>query len=287
MGQNVIHFNTLQRGEWLSQIASVCQQYDSNGRETNVVFSFGKNIAPDKMDPFHHVTLACLIQFLIDRNWVPYLSNENPDVQDHLFRDLRFQAYWSGGKNHVDTDADKNIFNLWRIKKNEMDAFAYRVIGYLKSIYSDRDLSPILLCLTESFYNIFDHAEANDNAFVFIRYKEDKKMLYAAVADFGKGICNSVRGFSDIHLTDKQALRKALEYNFTVKSTSRNKGFGLSNIIENSDTARIFSGNALFVKTEHNQKFYDIPFPFNGTLVYFEVDISKTETEEIIDNFNF
>lgn len=30
-----------------------------------------------------------------------------------------------------------------------------------------------------------------------------------------------------------------------------------------------------------------MPFPFNGTLVYFEVDISKTETEEIIDNFNF
>ena len=108
-----------------------------------------------------------------------------------------------------------------------------------------------------------------------------------AVADFGKGICTSVREFSNIKMTDREALTKALEYNFTVKSTSRNRGFGLSNIIENSDTARIFSGKSLFLKTERSSRIYDIPFPFYGTLVYFEVDLSKTETEEIIDNFNF
>lgn len=287
MNADKIEFDTLNKAEWLFKIASIHERYDKDDDEKNVVISFGEDIKPARMLPFHHVTLACSIQFLIDKNKHPYLSSENKDVQEHLFNELRFQEYWSGGKNHVDTPFDKNIFNLWRITEKGMDSFAYLVHDYFKNIYTDRDLSPIVLCLTESFYNIFDHADANDNAFVFIKYSEDKKMLHVAVADFGKGICKSVRDYSSLDMSDREALTKALEYNFTVKSTSRNKGFGLSNIIDNSDTARIFSGRALFLKTERSKRIYDIPFPFNGTLVYFEVDLSKTETEEIIDNFNF
>lgn len=287
MNDDTIVFNTLNRAEWLLRIASVHDRYDKDHDEKNVLISFGKDVNPLKMLPFHHVTLACIIQFLIDRKKHPYLSNENQNVLNHLFRELRFQEYWSGGKNHVETEFDSNIFNLWRITEQEMDSFAYHVHDYFKSLFADKDLSPIVLCLTESFYNIFDHAEANNNAFVFIKYNEDKKLLHVAVADFGKGICTSVREFSNIKMTDREALTKALEYNFTVKSTSRNRGFGLSNIIENSDTARIFSGKSLFLKTERSSRIYDIPFPFYGTLVYFEVDLSKTETEEIIDNFNF
>lgn len=287
MAERIIHFTSINRTEWLLKVASVHQDYNKLGMGEKVTFSFGLSVTPQKLMPFHLVTLACLIQFLNDHGWIACLSNNNLSVYLHLFSELRFRDYWSGGKNHVDAPYDEDIFNLWRIKEDEMDAFANNVHHYFKRIYADKDLSPIQLCLTESFYNIFDHADARDNAFVFLKYQNKGAMLHAAIADFGKGICQSVRDFAREEINDVDALRKAIIYHFTVKSTDRNKGYGLSNIIDNSDTARIFSGRGLFVKTEKSRKFYETNFPFYGTLIYFEVDLSKAEAEEIIENFSF
>lgn len=287
MVNKVITFGSINRSDWLNKVALVHQRYNKFGMGEKVTFSFEPSVIPQKFLPFHFVTLACLIQFLNDRGWVACLSTANESMFHYLFRELRFQDYWSGGKNHVDAPFTDDIFNLWRIKEDEMDAFANNVHHYFKGLYADRDLSSIQLCLSESFYNVFDHADAKDNAFVFLKYQKKDSILHAAIADFGKGICNSVREFSKEHLNDVTALKKAIEYHFTVKSTDRNKGYGLSTIIDNSDTARIFSGSALFVKTDKSRKFYKTSFSFYGTLIYFEVDLSKTETEEIIDTFNF
>ena len=70
----------------------------------------------------------------------------------------------------------------------------------------------------------------NDNAFSLIMYDEDKHVLHAAIADFGIGIVQSVRNYIPSISCDKEALLKAAENNFTVKSTDRNKGKGLDNI---------------------------------------------------------
>lgn len=289
MRDNLLKFDSADRGSWLMNAASIYKNYNRFGKGEKVVFSFGNTVSPQKMQPFHFVILACLIQFLNDHGWKACLSQDNEEVFQFLFKELRFRDYWSGGKNHVETPYNTEIFNLWRIMKNEMESFAYNVHNYFKEIYTDRDLSPIVLCLTESFYNIFDHAEAKDNAFVFLKHQKDKdnSILHAAIADFGKGICQSVRDYSKEQCDDVEALKKAIKYHFTVKSTNRNKGYGLSTIIDNSDTARIFSGNALFLKTDKVRRFYTADFPFHGTLIYFEVDLSKADEEEIIDNFSF
>ena len=44
---------------------------------------------------------------------------------------------------------------------------------------------------------------------------------------------------------------------------------------------------ALFVKNNLVGKFYKTDFEFEGTLIYLEVDTSKLETEEIINNFEW
>lgn len=62
---------------------------------------------------------------------------------------------------------------------------------------------------------------------------------------------------------------------------------GLSNILSGSDTARIFSGKGLVVKTGEGVKVVATTFGFPGTLIYFEVDLSKTEEEEIINDFEW
>lgn len=99
-------------------------------------------------------------------------------------------------------------------------------------------------------------------AFSLIMYDEKKQVLYAAISDFGVGIANSVRKYLPSIDDDRTALLKAVENNFTVKSTGRNKGKGLDNILSCADVCRIFSGNGLLVDNNGDRRCYDVDFFF-------------------------
>ena len=166
--------------------------------------------------------------------------------------------------------------------------YAKEVEQYFKNNYfQNKDLSSISLSLTEAFYNVFDHAFANNNAFSLIMYDEEKQVLHAAISDFGVGIANSVRSYLSFIDNDKSALLKAVENNFTVNSTGRNKGKGLDNILSCADISRICSGKALLVDINGERKCYDVSFFFPGTLLYFEVNLAQMDEEEFIDLFDF
>ncbi len=236
----------------------------------------------------HLVTLACLIQFLLDNGWKPYLSSNNEEVDDYIYNDLCFSEYWMGKKNHVDTIQSSHIFNLWRVIDDEKDLYAKEVERYFKHNYfHNKDLSAISLSLTEAFYNVFDHANAKDNAFSLIMYDKDKQVLHAAISDFGIGVAKSVRNYLPTIGDDKAALLKAVENNFTVKSTGRNKGKGLDNILSCANVSRLCSGHALLVDINRERRCYNVNFYFPGTLLYFEVNLAQMEDEEILDSFDF
>lgn len=118
-------------------------------------------------------------------------------------------------------------------------------------------------------------------------YDEEKQVLHAAISDFGVGIANSVRSYLSFIDNDKSALLKAVENNFTVNSTGRNKGKGLDNILSCADISRICSGKALLVDINGERKCYDVSFSFPGTLLYFEVNLAQMDEEEFIDLFDF
>lgn len=286
--ENNIVFATLDKTKWLELIVNSYQKYHAAGNNVSVYISFSDSISVKGLTPMHLVTLACLIQFLSDQGWKAFLSHNNQAVDDYIYNDLRFSEYWLGQKNHVDANQSTHVFNLWRIKDQEKDLYAKNVEAYFKNTYfKNKDLSAINLSLTEPFYNVFDHASANDNAFSLIMYDEDKHVLHAAIADFGIGIVQSVRNYIPSISCDKEALLKAAENNFTVKSTDRNKGKGLDNILSCADIGRLCSGKALLVDIKGERKVYDINFYFPGTLIYFEVDLSQMEDEEVLDSFEF
>ncbi len=201
---------------------------------------------------------------------------------------MDFAAYWSGGKNHVNANSSANIFNLWRIIESEKDLYAKNVEEYFKRKYfKNKDLSAISVSLVEAFYNVFDHAHANGNAFSIIFYNEEKQELSYAVADFGIGIPTSVKGFIPSFKQDTDAIIWALKDNATVKSTSRNKGFGMSNILSAASQARIISNHGLIHKTENGLKPHHINnFSFPGTLIYLTVNMTEFEDEEVLESFN-
>lgn len=181
-----------------------------------------------------------------------------------------------------------SIFNLWRITETEKDLYAKRIEEYLRRTYfTNKDLSIVSVGLVEAYYNVFDHARAGGNAFSLIQFDEETSVLYIAISDFGIGIAQSVRDYDKSVPTDREAILKAIEDNFTVKSTKRNKGMGLNFIIAPSKEARIFSHKGLVYKNGSTIEAYDTVISFPGTLIYYEIDLSQMEDEEIMNEFDF
>ena len=252
--RTIIKFESLDKELWLRRISSVRARYGVNVYHKYIVLEFNSNLKSEDFEPIHFVTLACLIQFFDQNNHKVLIASGNDSIRNMLFLDLRIQEYWSGGKNHVDSVSD-NIFNLWRI--------------------------------IESYYNVFDHADANGNAFSLIKYDDDDERLHVAICDFGKGIAKSVRDFTPDITNDRDALLKSIETDFTVGSKSHNKGKGLDNILSCSSVVRIFCNNALLLKTDAGGvSTFDVNFHFGGTLIYLEIDLSLTEDEEILEEFD-
>ena len=289
--QAIVLFSNTERGYWLETITDVHAEFGGDTSDNSiqsVVFGFAEHISPKEIQPFHLVTLACLIHYLKGLGLEVLLASTNKDVFQYVYYDLGFSEYWSGGKNHVETPSHDSIFNLWRITAEEKDLYAKRVEEYLRRTYfANKDLSVVSVGLVEAYYNVFDHAHAEGNAFSLIQYDEETSVLHVAISDFGIGIAQSVSDFDKEITNDKEAILKALEDNFTVKSTDRNKGMGLSIIIAPAKEARIFSHKGLVYKHNSIIEGFDCEMSFPGTLIYYEIDLSQMDDEEIIDEFDF
>ncbi len=166
--------------------------------------------------------------------------------------------------------------------------YATKVTDYFnRTDFSDKDLSGLSVSLVEAFYNVFDHAQANKNAFLLLRYEPDEKKLRIAISDFGIGIGASVRRFNPYCGSDIEAIQWAIRDHSTVKSTTHNKGLGMGNILAVAENARIFSGNGLLVIRGNSVKPLTVNFKYPGTLIYMDVDLSSFDDIEIIDSFNW
>lgn len=288
--QASVLFSNTERVYWLKTITDIHNKFAGDiGYLSiqNVLFVFDEQIFPKDTKPFHLVTLACLIHYLKDLGLDVFLSMNNNDVFHFIYDDLGFSEYWSRGKNYVEAPSHNSIFNLWRITEDGKDLYAKRVEEYLRRTYfANKDLSAVSVGLVEAYYNVFDHAQAKGNAFSLIQYEEETSILHVAISDFGIGIAQSVSEYDKEITNDKDAILKALEDNFTVKSTERNKGMGLSNIIAPAKEARIFSHNGLVYKHNSIIEGFDCEMSFPGTLIYYEIDLSQMEDEEIMNEFD-
>ena len=289
--KTIVLFCDTGRSYWLETITNVYELFHNNIKKSSVqvvTFDFDVTILPKDIKPFHLVTLACLIHYLKSHGLDVFLSTNNNEVFHFIYDDLGFSEYWSRGKNFVDAPGHDSIFNLWRITEEGKDLYAKRVEEYLRRTYfANKDLSAVSVGLVEAYYNVFDHAQAKGNAFSLIQYDEETSVLHVAISDFGIGIAQSVSDYDKRITNDKDAILKALEDNFTVKSTDRNKGMGLSIIIAPAKKARIFSHNGLVYKHDGVIEGFECEMSFPGTLIYYEIDLSQMDDEEIIDEFDF
>jgi hypothetical protein len=86
-------------------------------------------------------------------------------------------------------------------------------------------LGPFQACVSELFNNIKDHSTTELGS-VFVQHFPQRSEVNLAIADFGRGIPDVVRDVIP-GLSDVEAICKAVEENFTSRSTPGNKGAGL------------------------------------------------------------
>ena len=93
-------------------------------------------------------------------------------------------------------------------------------------------------------------------------------------------------------LDDWKAILKSLERGYSIKSTPRNRGFGLNNILELTESSngrlQILSNTGVVEKRSGEMyRGGNVNFNFSGTLVKVEVDLNtfveKDDTEEIYE----
>lgn len=283
----IIKFNGVDHELWLKTVAET-QNIDiaSYGDVAYIAYD-GSEESYEDIEPFHIVTLACLIELLkIEKRYIVKMSYiKESQVSRFLFDEIKFNQYWLNNYQYIPT-VDQTIMNIWKISDSEKENHSDRVHDYLKTRYFvGRDLSAVKLCILELYYNIFDHAQTNGNAFSFIKYNQETKQLSVAVCDMGRGIAGTIKEKYPLEL-DSQAIAKALEDGVTIQSKSHNKGRGLRNITSvlfDDNELKIVSNNGVVKVIGSNLKTitYDNDFKFRGTLIYFNVSMDRFEIEEM------
>ena len=282
-----IRIDNIDKTIWLKQIVQIVDEAKNYSKGETIVLDFSQSIQKANLLPIHIVTYACLIHYLkIEKGCVVSQGQSNKEVADFICDELGLKYYWKGS-NHIES-TDTSILNLWRVVREEADLYTKRVEEYFKNHYfRNKDLSTVSISMVEAFYNISDHAKAGENAFSLIMYNHQRKELKVAISDWGKGIAGTVREFDTSIKSDKEALERAIQDDFTISSTTHNKGKGLSNILSCSDVVRIFSGKALLLKNSEQLKIFEIEFYYPGTLIYFDKDLNKLEDIDYLDDFNW
>ena len=256
--------------------------------------TLGKNIVMEKFNPFHIVTLSCFIEFLKREGYLVSLRVINDDLDEFVRNDLNLRSYWIGERPVYIESPNPSRHNLWRVVKDRMDEYEMSIHRYFSSMFPDIDFFMLKACLSELYFNIFDHAEANGIAFSYIHYDDNQKIIHIAICDFGKGIARTIRdAYSDVK-DDKSALEKSLEKGVSSRSNEHNAGFGLDNVasaLSDESTMRIASNKAVLVCRKNGntleKKGYSLDFDIHGTLIYFDMPISSFELTEISEEFTF
>ncbi len=275
---NRFTFHSADIFDWLR---SICLLRNADISSGVLVLDFN-SIPRYALQPDNIATLACLIEE-ISRKGIKIEIDVKSPAGDSLLKDYRIGEYWDLGVNYTPA-SDEHILNLWRIDKNEIELHSRRIAGYLaQRFFQNKDLSAVSLSLSESFFNVFDHANADGNAFCMLSLNITTGVLRVAVCDFGIGIPQSVRHYLGNDISDKNALCKAIETGFSVQSNSHNAGLGLSNIknaCSEYDTFRIISNLAEMIITGKEMQLSSMDYNFKGTLLSYELTLAKYDDAE-------
>lgn len=207
------------------------------------------------MEPFHIVSMACLMEEYFLNGITISIINVNDIELKRYLENVNFLKYWvMRPKDYIPSER-KTALALWKISPEMVDGYCIQAKEYFEQNYIDnKDLMPLSTSLSELFMNISDHSKSSVSGFCLTQYYPNLSKIKFSVCDFGIGIPNSINTYlaekGEKPLPDTECLLKAFEFKFTTQSTPRNRGFGLDNIKtivkSNRGSLRVVSNKANF-----------------------------------------
>lgn len=243
------------------------------------------------------VMLACLIESFYDQGSQVVFEGGATSLNNHLFN-IKFKEYWKDGFNRESFTLSHNqtTLCLWKISQQMIYNYSNYAKEYFERFTDNKDLIPLASNIDEVFNNIFDHSNSPVSGYIITQYYPKNNKISFSVCDFGVGIPSSIN--NDLinrqmkPLDDWKAILKSLERGYSIKSTPRNRGFGLNNILELTESSngrlQILSNTGVVEKRAGEMyRGGNVDFNFSGTLVKVEVDLNtfveKDELEEIFE----
>lgn len=260
------------------------------GKLLQIDFRNMKNIKP-----YHITPLACMIHEYLTKGYKIKLINQSDRVKKYM-DSFNFNQFCEEDieANNFPTPRYADTFPLWRIEENASSLYPNKVQTYFeRNQFSGKDLFELGNALGELMNNIFDHSECKIPGFTFTQF-DRKKEIITSVCDFGVSIPSKINRYLSNNgmekLSSVECIKKALENEFSTKSTPRNKGLGLNTILTSVNRlggkTLIISGKALFRSHSANvieSKELEESFPGCLIVIYLNTENLRSKELELSD----
>lgn len=280
----VVTLSSSDRLSWLRGICDGRDMIEQNG-VNRLLVNIDDGITRDKLRPEHITSLACLIESCARKGCLVQMETSK-EIKDYLENEIKISRYWNLHESYV-KPGNEDILNLWKIDPNGMEMHAKRISEYFRTTrFQAKDLTPLEGSLTEAYYNVIDHSLCEGIAFSMVEYDRSINKVFISVCDFGRGIAESVRTVLPEITDDVQAIMKAMEPRFTIRSTKHNAGLGLGNLRDyctDPDSLWIISNDAALVTSGDNERYVRLKKHFKGTLIMYSISLEHLEDNYIED----
>jgi hypothetical protein len=248
------------------------------------------------LDTDEFVVLACLIESFYINGYTVEFRGGNKHLRRHFAR-TKFKEYWKEGfdRSRFTSSLNQTTLCLWKISKDMIYNYSSYAKKYFETFTDNKDLLPFSSNMDELFNNVFDHSKSSVTGYIITQYYPKKNRLSLSICDFGIGIPSSVQNakIGTTNMNDWEAILHSLEMGVSAKSTPRNRGFGLNNVLEFTENTNgllhIVSNNGVIKKKANNDYIrINSGYDFTGTLIKVEIELDKLdEKDETEESFDF
>ncbi|ANJ00009.1 hypothetical protein A8O14_07945 [Polynucleobacter wuianus] len=204
---------------------------NKNAKGAKIYFDFS---ALEFIEPEGIVTLSNLIEyFKLQRLNIYFKNHKHGSGALRFLDDAGFFKYYLKQNIFEGSKVRDTTIPLHILPEEKQQSYLLNTlipwIGERANIGGD-PLDLIRVHLEEIFHNIIFHSGVKIGCF-FAQHFPRKNQISIAIADFGHGIPENVRTIYP-SMSDKDALKQAVEEGFTTQSNVRNRGAGLTMLVK-------------------------------------------------------
>lgn len=237
------------------------------------------------------VSLSALIEeYHLNEIIVVFENCSNTELENYL-TDIKFFEYWNDGfdRKRYTAVGNKHCLCLWQLHSTMIDPYVNHAKDFAQRNWEEgKDFSILHSALAELFNNILDHSESNILGYSISQFHPTHQQLRISVCDFGIGIPESINRFmkatNEKPLSSEEAIKKAFELGFTVRSQPHNRGWGLdtlkSIVHEFEGNLTIYSNDVELIFQKEDLITNQIDDNIGGTIVDVLIDTKHLEDLE-------